>query len=58
MSELETNDGLRDDLRAAWHRYVDLVLWMRANRADASGGGPRNVESEAIAIPRRSPRAS
>ena len=30
MSDLELPDGLRDDLRAAWHRYVDLTApWMR-----------------------------
>ena len=25
MSELELPDALRDDMRAAWHRYLDLV---------------------------------
>ncbi|MEE9606535.1 MAG: RNA polymerase sigma factor, partial [Myxococcota bacterium] len=25
MSEFELPDGLRDDLRGAWHRYLDLV---------------------------------
>jgi len=29
MADLELPDGLRDDLRAAWHRYVDLLAPLR-----------------------------
>ncbi len=29
MAELETPDGLRDDLRTAWHRYVDAFAPLR-----------------------------
>ena len=29
MSELELPDRLRDDLREAWHRYLDLVTPIR-----------------------------
>jgi len=29
MAELETPDTLRDDLRTAWHRYVDLLVPLR-----------------------------
>jgi len=29
MTELETPDALRDDLRAAWHRYVDALAPLR-----------------------------
>src|SRR5439155_1448580 len=29
MADLEMPDGLRDDLRAAWHRYVDLLAPLR-----------------------------
>jgi RNA polymerase sigma-70 factor (ECF subfamily) len=29
MSDLELPDGLRDDLRAAWHRYIDLLAPLR-----------------------------
>jgi RNA polymerase sigma-70 factor (ECF subfamily) len=29
MAELETPDALRDDLRAAWHRYVDALAPLR-----------------------------
>jgi RNA polymerase sigma-70 factor, ECF subfamily len=29
MDELELPDGLRDDLRAAWHRYIDLLTPLR-----------------------------
>jgi RNA polymerase sigma-70 factor, ECF subfamily len=29
MAELETPDALRDELRAAWHRYIDLTAPLR-----------------------------
>ena len=29
MADLELPDGLRDDLRAAWHRYIDLLAPLR-----------------------------
>ena len=29
MADLELPDGLRDDLHAAWHRYVDLLAPLR-----------------------------
>ena len=29
MGDLELPDGLRDDLRAAWHRYIDLLAPLR-----------------------------
>lgn len=29
MAELETPDALRDDLRRAWHRYVDMLVPLR-----------------------------
>lgn len=29
MTELELPDDLRDDLRAAWHRYIDLLAPLR-----------------------------
>jgi RNA polymerase sigma-70 factor, ECF subfamily len=29
MGDLELPDGLRDDLRAAWHRYVDMLAPLR-----------------------------
>jgi RNA polymerase sigma-70 factor (ECF subfamily) len=29
MSDAELSDGLRDQLRAAWHRYVDQVAPLR-----------------------------
>ena len=29
MADPELPDGLRDDLRAAWHRYVDLLAPLR-----------------------------
>jgi RNA polymerase sigma-70 factor (ECF subfamily) len=29
MADFELPDGLRDDLRAAWHRYIDLLAPLR-----------------------------
>ncbi len=29
MAELETPDALRDDLRTAWHRYIDMLVPLR-----------------------------
>jgi len=29
MADLELPDGLRDDLRTAWHRYLDLIARLR-----------------------------
>ena len=29
MADLELPDGLRDDLRSAWHRYIDLLAPLR-----------------------------
>ena len=29
MTELETPDTLRDDLRTAWHRYIDMLVPLR-----------------------------
>jgi RNA polymerase sigma-70 factor, ECF subfamily len=29
MADVELPDGLRDDLRAAWHRYIDLLTPLR-----------------------------
>jgi RNA polymerase sigma-70 factor (ECF subfamily) len=29
MADLEVPDALRDDLRAAWHRYIDLLAPLR-----------------------------
>lgn len=31
MAEPESPDGMRDELRAAWHRYVDLLAPLRAD---------------------------
>ena len=33
MPEPEVPDALRDELRAAWHRYVDLTAPLRADPA-------------------------
>src|SRR5437762_13460196 len=32
MADLELPDGLRDDLRAAWHCYVDVMAPLRPTR--------------------------
>ena len=29
MGDLELPDGLRDELRGAWHRYIDLLAPLR-----------------------------
>ena len=29
MPDAETPDALRDDLRAAWHRYIDVLVPLR-----------------------------
>src|ERR671934_81784 len=29
MSEIDTPDTLRDDLRTAWHRYIDMLVPLR-----------------------------
>ena len=29
MAEVETSDTLRDDLRTAWHRYIDMLVPLR-----------------------------
>ena len=29
MADVEIPDTLRDDLRAAWHRYIDMLVPLR-----------------------------